>query len=504
MGVPHRDHQQESEEDTLPGSARRGDVAADSDHDDTAPALGAAANGDQSELGQSARGAHSQSGLSAAAVEEPEPERVPAEEPEPERVPAEEPEPKRRVPEEAAATARPKQLATGEEGSGRFPAEQSSRGSVSVTVLTLDAATELRPRSRQQVLFTPRAGDTLRLGDREAGGDMSDLKLIRDFQVRRKYGRRPGHVPPASSREKNFIDLGLSGTRYFGGGGGGGSSTAGSHHHSSNIGSIGTATLSLDSSRSRKTLALPEDVAGRIQNGPVPVSPALARVQQEEDRAGSVDSVLKDLQSPVPSFPPLSPAGGPGKGGAKSENSFYSSRHNGQSPSLLVNHFGFSTIRPDTFSGIQRQRRLKVTSTDNDGKSAGSKDRMIYERRSQSSVCSRSSVRSRSSLCSQSSVYSRNFVFPELCVFSELCMFPELFVLPKLCMFPKLCEFLELCTFPEFRGFPELGALCIPGASSMYSRSSVCSRSSELCVFPNLRVFQKLCMFPKHYRPVFP
>lgn len=191
MGVPHRDP-----EDTLPDAA--GDVA-DSGHD--SQACGAVNGGEQSELGQSTE---AQSGQPAA-------------------------EEAKRLPEEEA------KKPTTDESSGRLQ-EEKCRGSLSVTVLTLDAGSELRPLSRgQQLLHTPRAGENPRIGDRE--NDMSDLKLIRDFQVRRKYGRRPGHVPPGSTREKNFIDLGLSGTRYFGSGSG--SSTA-SYHNNSSSSSIGS------------------------------------------------------------------------------------------------------------------------------------------------------------------------------------------------------------------------------------------------------------------------
>lgn len=57
--------------------------------------------------------------------------------------------------------------------------------------------------------------------------------------------------------------------------------------------------------------------------------------------------------------------------GMMSEKSFcLGSRHNHGSSamSLLVSHFGFSAIRPDTFSGIQRHRKQAfAVSTGNDG-----------------------------------------------------------------------------------------------------------------------------------------
>ena len=261
-----------------------------------------------------------------------------------------------------------------------------------MTVLTLDAATELRPRSRQQVLFTPRAGghpEARRQGGRRRHvGSQAHQGLPGAEEIREAT---PGTSlrPPRERRTSSTWASPAPAT----------SAAAAAVAAAAPPAATTTAATSAASAppHCRWTapgLARPwhcrKTLPGAFRTAPCPVSPALARVQQEEDRAGSVDSVLKDLQSPVPSFPPLSPAGGPGKGGAKSENSFYSSRHNGQSPSLLVNHFGFSTIRPDTFSGnTATEERLKVTSADNDGKSAGSRDRMIYERRSQSSVCSR-------------------------------------------------------------------------------------------------------------------
>ncbi|XP_076468800.1 uncharacterized protein LOC143299466 [Babylonia areolata] len=209
---------------------------------------------------------------------------------------------------------------------------------LSVTLLTLDGGLDPRPYSRQHFLPSPRT-------ERDHVHDMADLKLIRDFQVRRKYGKRPTRPVRHS---KSVIELGLSGRRYFtngdnasnGGGGGGG----------------GAASSALDSARSVKTSSFVGEELGRLQNGPNPASSAAKPGTEEES---SVDSVAKDMQSPVPSFPPLSP-GGP-RAGVRSENSFYSSRHSGQSPpSLLTNHFGFSTIRPDTFSGMQRHRKMRL------------------------------------------------------------------------------------------------------------------------------------------------
>jgi hypothetical protein len=77
-----------------------------------------------------------------------------------------------------------------------------------------------------------------------------------------------------------------------------------------------------------------------------------------------------DYSSKTPSgFPPIQLS--PRVAGTRSENNFYLGyRHTSgaNGGSLLVNHFGFTTIRPDTFSGIQQHRRLKVAAaTGNDG-----------------------------------------------------------------------------------------------------------------------------------------
>ncbi|XP_070192742.1 uncharacterized protein [Littorina saxatilis] len=264
--------------------------------------------------------------------------------------------------------------------SGASGAGAAGAGGVSVTLLTLDCArqqqqppppppaqSQTRPRSRQFYLNTPRS-----IEFKDSDRDMNDLKLIRDFQIRRKYGRRHGHVPASSNRENNFIDLGLSGTKYFSNNKNETTTTATTTTNNNDDNKTeGSFTSSLENSRKRKTQPQEDRVSRLQQNGTsITVSPIVARVDED---LGSVDAVIKDLQSPVPStFPPISPkmVGKVGVGvgvGMKAESSFFTAgRHIGQFPSLLVNHFGFSTIRPDTFTGIRRHHRLNGASNGND------------------------------------------------------------------------------------------------------------------------------------------
>lgn len=214
-------------------------------------------------------------------------------------------------------------------GAGKIRTSGSTVG-LSITVLTLDTGSQFSIDNNRNNRINAVESEV---------NDINELRLVRDFQIRRKYER---HLTPvAQQHAPKFVELGLLGTKYF---------DSGDKQNLTNV-------LGKDkSSASYRNESLKVGVNG----SPVPgqLSGNLPGLNRTDEGRNSVDHVAKNTHSSSNSIllPTLmlSP-----RGSFRHENSFYTARNLG-SRSLLLNDFGFNTIRPDTFSGLSRHRGLRA------------------------------------------------------------------------------------------------------------------------------------------------
>lgn len=189
-------------------------------------------------------------------------------------------------------------------------------GGVSVTVLTLDGNFSLP---------APGDHDSHQNRNLDHEEDLVELKLVKDFYTRRKYGRRYG-LTDRSTENKTVLSLSLFGTKYF------------NSNDSPFEGVPGNKTAST-------MKAANKDSIGNASSHPGLKHSLLKTVDCGVSGESKVSSYLST------SLPGLTSL--PRSGRIRSDDLLQLTRFAG-SPSLLLGDFGFNTARTDHLSGYKR------------------------------------------------------------------------------------------------------------------------------------------------------